>query len=401
MSWLGTAVIAAVAVPAAHVLARQPDQVTQLSLAFLLYAPGVAGLRAHRRHVAGDVLAGPARRWRGIGLVAGPLLQAAISVPLALLAPPRLVRRRRSRSARRWPCSRSRCRWCSQSGGSGAGRDRRPRPTRRWRGSRPAASASAVGVGVTLALPTGGKLVRGRGRRAGGAARPPRLRRVGLRPGPGQTCGWWPRGCAGSPDPGPRPALQAARASPDCGAKEGIGDTFCIMVDVHQRDMAVRPVEESDRPTVEWLTTHLWGAAEVAVHGGVYYPATLPGFIAERGGPHRRPGHLPAPAAASSRSSRSTPSTSTRASARCSSRRSGPRPSGRAATRSRSPPPTTTSARSASTSAAASGSPPSARGRWTGRGGASRRSPGPAISAFRCATKSTSPAPCEKEKQKR
>ena len=48
--------------------------------------------------------------------------------------------------------------------------------------------------------------------------------------------------------------------------------------------MAVRPVEESDRPTVEWLTTQLWGAAEVAVHDGVFYPATLPGFIAERGG---------------------------------------------------------------------------------------------------------------------
>jgi GNAT superfamily N-acetyltransferase len=56
------------------------------------------------------------------------------------------------------------------------------------------------------------------------------------------------------------------------------------MVDVHQRDMAVRPVQESDRPTVEWLTTQLWGAAEVAVHDGVFYPATLPGFIAERGG---------------------------------------------------------------------------------------------------------------------
>jgi GNAT superfamily N-acetyltransferase len=56
------------------------------------------------------------------------------------------------------------------------------------------------------------------------------------------------------------------------------------MVDVQQRDMAVRPVEESDRPTVEWLTTQLWGAAEVAVHDGVFYPATLPGFIAERSG---------------------------------------------------------------------------------------------------------------------
>src|ERR1700728_4656671 len=53
---------------------------------------------------------------------------------------------------------------------------------------------------------------------------------------------------------------------------------------VHQRDMAVRPVEESDRPTGEGLTTQLSGAAEVAVHDGVFYPATLPGFIAERAG---------------------------------------------------------------------------------------------------------------------
>jgi putative peptidoglycan lipid II flippase len=43
MSWLGTAVIVAIAVPAAHVLAKQPDQVSQLIWAFVLYAPGVAG----------------------------------------------------------------------------------------------------------------------------------------------------------------------------------------------------------------------------------------------------------------------------------------------------------------------------------------------------------------------
>jgi GNAT superfamily N-acetyltransferase len=51
---------------------------------------------------------------------------------------------------------------------------------------------------------------------------------------------------------------------------------------VYQRDVAIRPVEEADRPTVEWLTTQLWGAPEVVVHDGVFYPATLPGFIAER-----------------------------------------------------------------------------------------------------------------------
>ena len=43
MSWLGTAVIAAIAVPAAHVLAKQPDQVSQLVWTFVLFALGVAG----------------------------------------------------------------------------------------------------------------------------------------------------------------------------------------------------------------------------------------------------------------------------------------------------------------------------------------------------------------------
>ena len=43
MSWLGTAMIAAIAVPAAHVLARQPDQVSQLIWAFVLFAPGIVG----------------------------------------------------------------------------------------------------------------------------------------------------------------------------------------------------------------------------------------------------------------------------------------------------------------------------------------------------------------------
>src|ERR1700685_4614588 len=57
-----------------------------------------------------------------------------------------------------------------------------------------------------------------------------------------------------------------------------------IMVDVDPRDVEIRPVEENDRPTVEWLTTQLWGAPEVAVHDGVFYPAALPGFIAERAG---------------------------------------------------------------------------------------------------------------------
>src|SRR5262249_16466214 len=43
MSWLGTAVIAAVAIPLAHTLTKEPGQVTQLAQAFLVCAPGVAG----------------------------------------------------------------------------------------------------------------------------------------------------------------------------------------------------------------------------------------------------------------------------------------------------------------------------------------------------------------------
>ena len=44
LAWLGTAVIAAIAIPAAHVLAKQPDQVPELIQAFVLFAPGIAGL---------------------------------------------------------------------------------------------------------------------------------------------------------------------------------------------------------------------------------------------------------------------------------------------------------------------------------------------------------------------
>jgi ribosomal protein S18 acetylase RimI-like enzyme len=53
---------------------------------------------------------------------------------------------------------------------------------------------------------------------------------------------------------------------------------------MREQDVVVRTVIEGDRPTVEWLTTQLWGAPEVVVHDGVFHPAALPGFIAERAG---------------------------------------------------------------------------------------------------------------------
>lgn len=48
--------------------------------------------------------------------------------------------------------------------------------------------------------------------------------------------------------------------------------------------MRVREVRDGDRPTVEWLIRQLWGARELVVHDGAFYPAMLPGFIAERAG---------------------------------------------------------------------------------------------------------------------
>ena len=43
LSWLGTAVMVAIALPAGRVLASQPDQVSALVESFVLFAPGVAG----------------------------------------------------------------------------------------------------------------------------------------------------------------------------------------------------------------------------------------------------------------------------------------------------------------------------------------------------------------------
>jgi putative peptidoglycan lipid II flippase len=89
-SWLGTAVIAAIAIPAAHVLAKQPDQVSELIQAFVLFAPGIAGAAVianlsrvmfviGRLKVAAAALAGS---W---------LLVIVADVVLVQLVPPRLV----------------------------------------------------------------------------------------------------------------------------------------------------------------------------------------------------------------------------------------------------------------------------------------------------------------------
>jgi putative peptidoglycan lipid II flippase len=89
-SCLGTGVMAAIAVPVAHVLVRQPHQVTELIQAFILFAPGIAGYaivtnlsRAlfARRHLVAA----------GVALGGSWLLVMAADAILAELAPAHLV----------------------------------------------------------------------------------------------------------------------------------------------------------------------------------------------------------------------------------------------------------------------------------------------------------------------
>jgi putative peptidoglycan lipid II flippase len=90
MSWLGTAVLVAVTVPAAHVLTKNPHQVPELAQSFLLFAPGIAGL-AVVTNLSRVLFALGKLKVAAIGLVAQQLLPAVLCVPLVLLAPAHLT----------------------------------------------------------------------------------------------------------------------------------------------------------------------------------------------------------------------------------------------------------------------------------------------------------------------
>jgi putative peptidoglycan lipid II flippase len=90
VSCLGVALMAAVAVPAAHVLAGQPGQVSELGLGFVCFAPGLIGF---------GLITNLARAMLAVGrlkiaaaAVGGSTVVAAIAqLTLAELVPPRLV----------------------------------------------------------------------------------------------------------------------------------------------------------------------------------------------------------------------------------------------------------------------------------------------------------------------
>ena len=90
LSGLGTAVIAAVALPAAHVLAKQPEQVSQLVQSFLLYAPAVAGYGVIV-NTSRVMFALGRLKVAAAGLIAPSLLSMLASVILVSLVPAHLV----------------------------------------------------------------------------------------------------------------------------------------------------------------------------------------------------------------------------------------------------------------------------------------------------------------------
>jgi putative peptidoglycan lipid II flippase len=90
LSWLSTAIMIAVTVPAAHVLTQQRDQIAPLAVSFLLYAPGVAGF-AVVTNLSRVLFALGKLKAAGVALVAQQLLPALLSVPMVLLVPPRFV----------------------------------------------------------------------------------------------------------------------------------------------------------------------------------------------------------------------------------------------------------------------------------------------------------------------
>jgi putative peptidoglycan lipid II flippase len=156
LAFLGSALVAAIAVPTAHVLAKQPDQISQLIYAFALFAPGVAGiavvtslsrvmLALGRFKIAATALAGS---WLTVivtdvvlgDLVPPHLVVAALglgnTIGQSLAAVPLVILTRRIR------------------GGEAVAGLRRAGLA----GLAAGAVGAVVGVAVSLALPTGGRL---------------------------------------------------------------------------------------------------------------------------------------------------------------------------------------------------------------------------------------------------
>ncbi|HTZ91473.1 MAG TPA: lipid II flippase MurJ [Streptosporangiaceae bacterium] len=89
-AFLGTAVVAAVSLPAAHVLAKQPGQVSQLALTFLMFAPGLVGIGVVA-NLARVMLALGRLKVAALAVGGSWVLVIVAEVALAELVPSRLV----------------------------------------------------------------------------------------------------------------------------------------------------------------------------------------------------------------------------------------------------------------------------------------------------------------------
>jgi len=159
LSWLGTAVIAAIAIPAAHVLAREPGQEPELIEAFALFAPGIAGTAVITN--LSRVMFAIGRLKVAAAAVAGSwLLVIVADVVLAGLAPARLVVAALAlgntigQTVVAIPMVIATRRICGQAALQGVGRAT-------LAGLAAGAAGTAVGVAVCLAAPAGGKLLAG------------------------------------------------------------------------------------------------------------------------------------------------------------------------------------------------------------------------------------------------
>jgi len=154
MSMLSTAVMIAVTLPAAHVLTQQQNQVEPLALAFLLYAPGVAGF-AVVTNLSRVLFALGKLKVAGIALVAQQLVPAALTVPMVLLAPPHLTVEALALASSTGfilvsvPTVIATRRLRGRAAVAGVGHAT-------LAGLAAAAAGAATGLAVTLALPTGG-----------------------------------------------------------------------------------------------------------------------------------------------------------------------------------------------------------------------------------------------------
>jgi putative peptidoglycan lipid II flippase len=159
MSWLGAAAMAAIAVPTAHVLARQPGQVPELVESFALAAPGIAGT-AVVANLARAMLAIGRLKVAAAALAGSWLLVIVASVALVEAAPARLVvaglalGNTIGPTAVAVPLVLATRRICGRAAVEGTGHAA-------LAGLAAGVAGAAAGVAVSLAGPGGGKLAAG------------------------------------------------------------------------------------------------------------------------------------------------------------------------------------------------------------------------------------------------